>query len=347
MPQKTSQKTSLKTTSSFSIGIDLGGTKVAAALVDAKGGIVSESVRPTVPPYLHGQDPRNTKTTSARDVREHIQYVIGSIADATIELFDSVPGSVAKNLAGIGLASAGPMNLGRGSLDYPSNFKGWKVVPLVELLSEALEQRGLKLRKGHGIFFQNDAMAAALGEGWVGSAKGCKTFAVVTVGTGIGTGVIFNGQPAQSTGMGSEWGHMLVNCAGLTDDGEDLEFRTVEGHASGTWLIRRAQARGFRGANAADLAEAAKMGDKIAKEAFLGASEALAALLFSLSLGFHPEKFVVSGGMLAIKEMFLPQTIELYRKLIKQKGPQFLAPVQVAKLGIKSGVIGAARLPWL
>lgn len=260
------------------------------------------------------------------------------MADAVVEC-----AAQAGSLLGVGLASAGPMNIFEGTLDNPANFAGWKIVPLVSMLDEELRRRKIRTR----VHFQNDAIAAALGEGWVGSASGCETYAMITVGTGIGSGVIFNGRPAQSKGMGSEWGHMLAHAPGLIGDEENLYERTVEGLASGTGLIRRAKKRGFKGESAADLAVAATAGDPLALEIFAGGSEALAALMFSLSLGFNPEKFVVSGGMLAIKEHFLPRAIELYRTLMKRKAPSFLAPVQTAKLGTKAGVIGAARLPLL
>lgn len=325
----------------YTIGIDLGGTKVAAALVDRHGKLIHEVVKPTVPPDLQNMDPRTTQKEFPRaQVQRHIRYVIAAMADAAIEAFEAAP---TKKIAGLGLASAGPLNLVRGTLDHPSNFKGWKVVPLVRLLSEALKKRGLT----DSVHFQNDAVAAALGEGWVGRASGCSTYAIITVGTGIGTGVILNGRPAQSDGMGCEWGHMLVHAPGIEGDRESWGFREVEGLASGTWIMKRALARGFESKHTGDLAQAARDGHPLALELFKGASEALAALMYSLSLGLHPEKFVISGGMLAIKDVFLPQAIELYKDLMRRKYKEFITPVQVAKLGTKAGVIGAARLPWL
>lgn len=329
----------------FTIGIDLGGTKVAAALVDRSGRPLSEVRKPTVPPTLHGLDPRRiTLPPAPQEVRAHIRYVVNSMADAVIEAAgDSRVFAKANDLLGIGLASAGPMNLLKGTLENPSNFIGWKKVPLVALLETELAKRGFNVK----VSFQNDAMAAALGEGWTGRARDCTTYVMITLGTGIGTGVIFNGQPAQSHGMGSEWGHLLANGVGLTAHPETFYERSVEGLASGTGLIRRAKARGFEGDSAADLAVAARKGDRLALEIFAGASEGLATLFYSLSLGFHPEKFVVTGGLLPIRDLFLPQAIELYRIVMKKKNPLFLAPVQISKLGNRAGVIGAARLPRL
>lgn len=343
MRKSGTKKPSLKrsvSSKSFTVGIDLGGTKVAAALVDFEGRIVKETRRPTVPPWMADQDVRKATAapTTAR-VRKHIEYVISAMGDAVEECI----GDMKKSIDGIGLASAGPMNIDDGTLDYPTSFKGWKVVPIVKLLEENLRSRGLR----YSVPFQNDAIAAALGEGWIGRAAGCNTYAMITVGTGIGSGVIFNGRPAQSGGMGSEWGHLMCNAPGISGDTENFYDRSVEGIASGTGIIRRAQKRGYKGSSTTELAKEAQAGNALALELFANCSEALASLLYSLSLGFHPEKFVFSGGMLKIKDLFLPRTISLYKELIKLKNPKFMADVQVAKLGTEAGVIGAAYLPHM
>lgn len=322
----------------FTVGIDLGGTKVATALVNSKGRILAETTHPTLPKDWRSQP---AEDPTPKKVREHIQYVVETMTASTLEVLAKAPAK--GRLLGIGLASAGPMDVEKGFLNHPSNLRGWKTVPLVRLLKESLVAKKVK----SDITFQNDAIAAALGEGWIGRAQGCETYAVITVGTGIGTGVILRGQPAQSRGMGSEWGHLLVNCSGLMNDHEDYEVRTVEGLASGTGLIARAKTQGFEGKRASDLAVAARIGNRIAQGVFNESSEALAALLYSLSLGFHPEKFVFSGGLLSIRDCFLPKTIELYKALMRTRYPDFLAPVQTAKLGSRAGVIGAARLPFM
>ncbi len=329
-----------KQKSGVTIGLDLGGTKLAAALVDSHGKVLRIVVRPTVPVDLAEQDPRALTASTPAAVKRHIGYVVAAMADAALEVLGDTPQS---RLIGIGLASAGPMNIEEGTLHYPANFKGWKHVALVSLLTTALLKRGLK----KPVSFQNDAIAAALGEGWVGQAKDCNTYAMITVGTGIGTGVILNGRPAQSAGMGSEWGHLLVAAPGLAADPESCNSREVEGIASGTGLVRRAQAQGLGFTSAHALAEAARAGDKRAQKLFDEAAEALAALLYSLSLGFHPEKFVVAGGMLATKDLFMKRTISLYQDWIQRKNPLFVAPIRISRLGNQAGAIGAARLPLL
>ncbi|MES2856073.1 MAG: ROK family protein, partial [Bdellovibrionota bacterium] len=328
----------------YTVGIDLGGTKVAAALVDDQGRIVSESRKPTVPPSMVESDIRTVAMPSAQEIKLHIAYVLEAMADAAIECIEIGTRKLKTKpkIVGIGLASAGPMNIEKGLLVEPSNFKGWGKVPLVAGLEKALGKRGYKTK----IHFQNDAIAAALGEGWVGAAKSKSTYVVITVGTGIGTGVIFNGKPAQSMGMGSEWGHMICSSEGFGKSDSKPGDHEVEGIASGTGLVRRAMKQGLKFNSAAELATAARAGDKKALALFTDASEALASLLYSLSLGFNPEVFAVSGGMLAIKDCFLPETIALYESAIKRH-PSFKTKIQVSKLGTKAGLIGAAKLPRL
>lgn len=344
MPPKSKARQSKKNSNSgYTIGIDLGGTKVAAALVDANGRILFETRRPTVPPQFKDADPKKLAKPSPADVKLHVAYVVNALADAALDCAQVLDKHEAKKLLGIGLASAGPMNIGKGEIIDPSNFNGWKKVAIVKLLTKACLKRGLKLP----ISFQNDAIAASLGEGWTGIAKGRNTYIVVTVGTGIGTGVILNGKPAQSNGMGSEWGHVIANCFGFLSSPDKPYDREVEGIASGTGLVRQARLKGLGFDHVHDMAEAARKGDKDALTLFGNASEALAGLFYTLSLGFNPEVFAVTGGMLAIEDLFLPQAIALYNEAICVKYPSFKKSIKVSKLGTKAGVIGAARLPRL
>lgn len=332
----------MRPATAYTIGIDLGGTKIAAGLVDERGRARVELVTPTHPSGL---------TPAARDAvnkeippKEHVKFVIDAMADLVAELVEKTPGKTrAQKLAtirAVGLASAGPMNVIEGKLLNPANFHGWKDVRIRSLLERALTKRGIELP----VVFQNDAIAAALGEGWTGAAKGCRTYAMITLGTGVGSGVILNGQPAQFNGMGSEWGHMILNVAGVEDDAEGYETRTAEGLCSGTGILRRARARGHVGASVNKLADAAHDGDTEAQRVFDEAAEGLACLLFNLSLGFRCEKIVIGGGLLHIKDLFLPRALALYEKLIGAKNPAFRAKVAVAKLGNGAGIVGAARL---
>jgi glucokinase len=326
----------------FAIGIDLGGTKIAAGLIDSHGETRNQVIKPSHPSGL---------TPAAREAvnreikpKDHIRFVVEAMSTAVEELIAKAPGKTPKKrldaIDAVGLASAGPMNVLKGRLLNPANFHGWHDVPIRELLEKSLVKRGIK----KPVLFQNDAIAAALGEGWTGSAQGCETYAMITLGTGVGSGVILNGHPAQSAGMGSEWGHMILRAEGVCREIKSYERRTAEGMSSGTGLLRRARARGHTGASVVKLAEAAHAGDKLAIQVFDEAGEALACLMFNLSLGFHCQKIVIGGGLLPIRDLFLPRAIRIYNELISVKNPDFRARVVIARLGNGAGMVGAARL---
>ncbi len=318
----------------YTIGIDLGGTKLASGLVDQNGKLLFQARKPTVPPQ--------SKFTPS----QHVKYVVDMMASTVEEMVMRIPGGKTradklKQLHSIGLASAGPMNVLQGKLIDPANFKGWKTVPIISLLEKEIAKRGIKKK----VHFQNDAIAAALGEGWVGAAKGLQTYAMITLGTGIGSGVILNGRPAQSGGMGSEWGHSLIDTSALTKIKpgaklklSDMYASTVEGIASGTGLRVRT------GREPRDLADLARRGDKHAKEIFAQASRAIAGLWFTLSLGFNLERIMITGGLIHIEDVFVPQAIELYNQLITAQAPSFKTKIVRAKMDNTAGIIGASRL---
>jgi glucokinase len=331
----------------FTIGVDLGGTKILTALVDSSGRVVHHSTRPVTPPAMPALDPRDAYQPNAAEVKKHVEYVVESIADTVVECAKALDKKDRKLIRGAGLASTGPMDLEKGFLIDSSNMKGWKRVDIVGKLARALEKRELPAALHKRPAFQNDAIAAALCEGWIGAAKGKSTYVMITVGTGIGTGVILNGQPAQSRGRGAEWGHLLCDTRGLSKRANPDEG-SPNALASGTGLVLRAQERGYRELTTARLiVEAAERGDKRAQTLLLEASEALASLFYSLSLGFAPDLFVMSGGLLALKESYLPQAIEMYQRAIRVNYPSFESAIKISRISGSAGAIGAARLPRL
>ena len=300
------------------MGIDLGGTKVSLALVDRHGKVLAFAKEPT-----------------EKSSPKALAIQIAGLAEKLC------PASQKIKLTGIGLASAGPLNLEKGELLYPSNFKGWKRVPLVSLLKTALAEKKIRTP----LSFQNDAMAAALGEGWIGGAKNLDTFVVVTLGTGIGTGVIFRGSPLQARGMGGEFGIQLVNLAELVQNADPYSA-CVEGLASGTGILRRAQARGFMGKSIEALHSDFQAGKTEHQRLFSDAAMALAMLCYNLSLGIHPEKILFTGGLMHMRDYFFTEMLAHYKKLIASH-PGFRTKIGTAKLGYRAGVVGAARLPLL
>ncbi len=305
------------------IGIDLGGTKLASALVDAKGKVLK----------YHKE--RARFGTAEGGAAYGVKDVIAQIAD-TVETHYK---EAKRKVRGVGLASAGPLNVERGELVNPTNYPGWGRVKVVALLERELKKRKIPLK----VYFQNDAMAAALGEGWVGGAKGLSTYAVVTVGTGVGSGMVYRERPAQFGGMGSEWGLSLVRFD-VAHDTHEPHFGTVEGFASGTGILRRARDMGFSGERLEDLVKAMRGGENQYRVLFQEAAIALASLCYNLSMGFHLEKILFSGGMMAVRDLFFDDVERHYQEFIRVR-PGFETKLGMAKLDDKAGVIGAARLP--
>jgi glucokinase len=316
---------------SFTIGLDLGGTKVAAGLVDHKGALLDHIKVPV----------EMGRESSPLVTQKRVMALMADLAHDFKKRFPKeTSGAVFK---GVGLASAGPLNAETGKLIHPVNFPGWKVYPIQENLTKELHRRSLKAP----VYFQNDAIAAALAESWVGAAKGLKTFAVVTVGTGIGSGVLVHGKPCHTKGMGSEFGHTVVDFQKLKAEPNKLNQCTVEGVASGTGLLRRAHEMGFNGKSVEELVMAYENGEKRYQVLFDDMAWALAVLCYDLSVGFHLEKILFSGGLLKIKHLFFEPMKAHYVQLIQQFNKSFEAPLQIAKGGTHAGVIGAAYLPHL
>lgn len=314
----------------YTIGLDLGGTKLAAALVDSRGKIIEYSKFPL----------ELNKASSPAVAKKKVISFMRSACEDYKKRFPVETSK--KNFLGIGLASAGPLNVAAGELIDPSNFPGWKRFKIVKELQQSLKISDWNPK----IYFQNDAIAAAYAEKWIGAAKNSKSFVVVTVGTGIGTGVIFNGLPCQTNGMGSEWGHLLVDVKGMQANNTPITEHTVEGIASGTALLKRARAIGFTGNSVEELVLANEKTNQY-KFLFDDMAWALASLCYSLSMGFHIDRILFSGGLIKIKRLYWEQTKKIYLQMIRQKNPAFTAPIAVAKAGNQAGVLGAASLPHL
>lgn len=314
----------------YTIGLDLGGTKLASALISSDGKIVESHKFPLE------LDRHPTPRASQR-------RVLDLMSEACMDLFRRYPEETqnSKLFAGVGLASAGPMNVETGELLHPANFRGWRKVALRDLLQSRLRQRGVKENLSH-VSFQNDAIAAALAESWVGGAVGKKSFAVLTVGTGIGTGVIFQGRPCQTSGMGSEFGHSIWNGPGVRGQPEKISHHTVEGVASGTGLLRLAQERGLKVSSVEELVNSGQHLDLFDDMAW-----ALAGLCYNLCMGFHLESILVSGGLIKIRHLFLEKVQTRTRQLIQARNPSFHCPIRIAKAGAFAGVLGAGYLPYL
>lgn len=314
--------------STYTIGLDLGGTKLAAALLNNKGEMI-DFIKVPVDMKREGSATKTQKR------------IIGLMTDIAMDFKNRYPKeTTGKNFLGIGLASAGPLNAEEGKLTNPVNYPGWKIVPIRDLLQKSIQSQGLKTK----VYFQHDATAAALAEGWVGGAKRMASYAVVTVGTGVGSGVIFNGMPAQSRGRGSEYGHTIIDYKKLQENPSQLHHCTVEGVASGTGLLRRAKELGFFGSSVEELVASKDLKYQVL---YKDMSLALACLCYDLSIGYNLEKIFLSGGLIKIKSLYFAEMKNHYKNLIRQMNPDFECKIEIAKTKNTAGVLGAGYLPYL
>ena len=296
--------------SKYAFGIDLGGTKIAVALVNLKGKVIEKIQWPILRPNP--------------DKQPEPDVVVSQIADMVRTLI----GSQGKKILGIGFISTGPLNVITKRLIYPTHFPEWKIVPICKLLEKKLAKFSINT----SVEFQNDAMAAAMAESWVGGAKNVESFAVITIGTGIGTGLFLNGRPAQSNGMGSEWGNGIYN---------EQSFEEI---ASGSGILNKAKRLGFRGNSVEELVSGINNGNNSYRIVFNEAAKALASLSFNLTIGFNLEKILFSGGLIQAQDLFFDELKKQYRKLINTFGGGFGASLEIAKLKNDAGVVGAASL---
>ncbi|PSQ94023.1 MAG: ROK family protein, partial [Bacteroidetes bacterium QH_2_63_10] len=168
------------------IGIDLGGTNLKAALVDRDEGIVERMKRPT----------------EADQGAEHIQDQIAAIA---ADLIDAAP---TRSVSGIGIGAPGAVNWERTTVSKPPNFEDWGSVNLRSSLQS-------RLSKSLSIIVENDANVAALGSAFYGAGQHTDSFIMVTLGTGVGGGIIYQNKIFRgSTGGAAEIGHMTIDYEG-------------------------------------------------------------------------------------------------------------------------------------
>jgi glucokinase len=300
------------------LAIDIGGTKMAAAVVDADGQVLSSDRIATL------------RSSSADELFDSLETLSRSVVRAAGVGVDA-----------IGVGCGGPMQYPAGIVS-PLNIPAWRDFPLRPRLSEAF---------GLPCVLDNDAKALALGERWKGAGRGSDNMLGMVVSTGVGGGIILGGHLLHGfAGNSGHVGHIIVWPDGpLCGCGA---YGCLEAVASGSGLTRRlgtALLSGVAstldaGASAAEIAEAARAGDALAIELLRTAGEgvgrgiASAAALLDLEL-------VVIGGSIALKAWDLIGP-PLQSELTRSARLDFTRNVRVvqAELGDSAGVYGAARL---
>ena len=314
-------------TAALAGAIDLGGTKILAAVVDRHG-------------KIRGADRRSTEPElgPAAGTARMAESLLAACAQA---------GVPPRSLVGLGVAAAGPIDLATGVLSSPPNLPGWIDVPLAQILAEST---------GLSVQIENDANAAALGELVFGAGRGSRHMVYLTLSTGIGGGVIADGRILHgATGAAGEVGHIpLVPDGPLCGCGQR---GCLEALASGTAIGRegtRAAAEGRSAVLAAmadpdgrvsaeSVALAATRGDGTAAAIIAGAAEHLGVGLVTLVHLFNPELIVIGGGVSEIGAPLLGPA-EVYMRA--HSFPRLASAVRVVRAAHSqdAAVLGAAAL---
>jgi glucokinase len=304
------------------IGVDLGGTKMLLGVLDAESNVLWES--------------REASTGQTED--ELVELLVREIEEAR----GKCPG-----VAAVGLGIPATIDHDKGIAVSAVNLP-LENLPIRDLIGE---------RTGLSVFVDNDATVAALAEHLHGAARGAENAVMLTIGTGIGGGLILNGEIYRgSTGAGSELGHTVIAMDGPPCQGNCPGRGCVETLASGTALGREGRAAAERepdsalGAMLADgetidgkaVTEAALSGDATARGVFDLIGSRLGVALTSFANIFEPEVFVVGGGVIAAGDLLLdPARCVLAERALP---PMKKIPVVAAELGSDAGMIGAAAM---
>jgi len=313
----------------LAIGIDIGGTKVSGGVVDIEGN-VSHRVRRDTP----------HRSTSPKVVE-------GTIVEVVAELMQCV-GSDA--IAAVGIGAAGFVAADRATVVFAPHLS-WRHEPL---------QEALQKRVTVPIFVDNDANAAVWAEWKFGAAQGQSHVMMITLGTGIGGGILTNGHVQRGRfGIAGEFGHMQVVPGGHRC--ECGNRGCWEQYASGNALVR--EAHSLLSANspiAGDLldrvegvvgnltgpliTQAARDGDPTACELLSEIGNWLGIGIANLAAAFDPGMFVIGGGVSAAGELLLTPARETFKRHLAGRGYRPEAQIVVAHLGNDAGLIGAADL---
>jgi len=304
----------------YSIGIDLGGTNLRAAAVDVSGKILD-------------------KISGSTNFTEGREAVMADLVSAISSLRARYG---AAGLAGIGVAVAGFIRLKEGLIANSNNLPYLENFRFRDEIERRLDTR---------VILENDANAAALGEKWIGAGRGVDDLVLLTLGTGIGGGIISGGHVLRGfVGMAGEIGHVTVvpngNPCGCGNQG------CLEKHASATAVSAMARlmqlGEDLSAKDVHDLAlREGEAGEK-ARTVWRVMGEALGIGLATLVNIFNFPLYLISGGPLPAWEFFAPHMMRtLEQRSFTYRSTKTETRIDRATLGNEAGLYGAARLPWI
>lgn len=299
------------------LAVDCGGTKVEAALVDAAGTVRADS--------RFRQPTGSTRSADelASQVRSVVQKSLSCMPDGAM-------------LRGIGIGSAGPIDLARGSVS-PVNLPVWQRFELRSLVEAASAEAGYPAEA----VLRLDGLCIALAETWIGAAAKRDTVLGMIVSTGIGGGIIASGRIV--TGATGNAGHIgQIEVAGFTTETGGC---TLEEIASGPSTVGWARSQGWRGETGEDLACAYAHADAVAIKAVQRSASAIGRALASVGTLLDLDVVVIGGGFSQVT----PDLFPLIRQSLARHSPfDYVRKLEVLPTGLDSlgPLVGAAGLVW-
>ncbi len=311
----------------YAIGLDVGGTTFKAGVVTEDGRIMHKEAMPT-------------------GIERPYQKIIADMAALCMKVAKDA-GVPMEEIQSIGVGVPGLFDNKTGRIPFCTNL-GWHDIPFVEEMKKHLDTP---------VYGDNDATVAGLAESVAGVSAGVRDSVFITLGTGVGGGIIIDGKPYSGAhGCGSEIGHMMIHMGG--ERCTCGNYGCFERYASATAIIREAQKAlaehpesSMMAAcggdpdrlNAKLVIDAAKAGDPTAKAVFDGYVQGLAVGIINIINMLDPEIIVLGGGVSAAGEFLLDAVREAVKPMVFFKTMPY-ARIELARLGNDAGIIGAAML---
>ena len=316
----------------YFLGIDLGGTNIKTGVIDDTGKVIRKHSQPTEAKY--GAD-----------------RVLKNMVDAANTVVSAAEMSL-KDITYIGIGSPGPVDAENGIVISSPNLSGWSNYPMRNLIAQAL---------GRPTVLANDANAAAFGEYWVGvgASPDIQNLIMITLGTGVGSGIVLNGQIVQGTcGYAAEIGHMIVQpdgrecgcgqrgCLETYSSASRTAVRACELLAKGKpSSLQEIYKSDPQQVTAKVIFDAAANGDELATDVIDQTAYYLALACIDLTRILDPQMFVFAGGMALAGDALISRINSHFEAQNWHAAPNGVT-LNIAKLGNDAGLIGAAAIAW-
>lgn len=318
----------------YSIGIDLGGTDIKAGLLSSTGTL---SCRMVVSTHV-----KKGAQAIAKRIAGTVKQVLAAAEREAQQCQEEE-----REIIGIGLGSPGLIVADTGIIHFSPNFPGWRDIPLLDYVTDELKEINIPL------YIDNDVNVMVLGELHHGAGVGYENVVGLTIGTGVGGGVVIDGKVYHgSWNTAGELGHTIVRPygrkCGCGNNG------CLEAYAGARHIVERTQQKIVDGHKTflvpkeltpKKIANAAKTGDKLALDIFAETGRLIGVALTSIAHILNPQIAIIGGGISAAGEKLLFQHI---REEFKKRTMDIPSEMEIvpAKLGNEAGLVGAAMLAY-